>query len=65
MVTQYAQYLKKNKDLKFPSASVLAGDKKPSIRKGQRNKPLIPLSYSRWARIGLSVFHHLAICRLV
>lgn len=34
----YAQYLKKNKDLKFPSASVLAGDKKPSIRKGQRNK---------------------------
>ena len=38
LVSQYAQYLKKNKDLKFPSASVLAGDKKPSIRKGQRNK---------------------------
>ena len=61
-----AHFFKKiNKDLIFPSASVLAGDKKPSIRKGQRNKPLIPLSNSRWARIGLSVFHHLAICRLI
>ena len=28
-VTQYAQYLKKNKDLIFPSASVLAGIKSP------------------------------------
>ena len=33
-VTQYAQYLKKNKDLKFPSASVLAGIKSPQYEKG-------------------------------
>ena len=51
----FLELQKINKDLIFPSASVLAGDKKPSIRKGQRNKPLIPLSNSRWARIGLSL----------